>query len=1072
MTNVFTVFLLLIMSFRILPQSLEGIPKNFTANDGLSNSYISGITQDNAGFIWIATNDGLNRFDGKNFTSFFHSQHNPHSISSNKLFGMQKDIIGNIWVGNLNKTAVDVIDPKTLQVKRIPVEPMDKPQEIEFNFLFSASQGNIYLNYWHSSYLIKVDIRTYEIDQIRLPLETSGNKKEKIHFITEVPSTDLLVTTTFGRVFRIDAKNDQVSLIHSFGAVAKPSRSLTSKPTEVFVITALAEAWRFDARKLVFIKIADKDNYIARIRADKLNSFYADSSANLWLIDQFGQFSFVPGNNGKPDFSRLRQRDIINAGLRSFFIDDEKNAWLGSTGYGLFLLSDNYKYFSNFSHDRFYPDADGVRSLRFITRKQNKTYISGYDGLAILDENFSLQNVIFPRVPKRSGLFSSWGGKNIIWLGSETETNSVDWYDINSGKTGILSFPELREGHHTFYDIWEENEFLWFSISRTIVRYNRKTSETLYIPVRSTEQTGPLSGDVTLVRKINGKYVAAVINHGLYEIAHETGRLRPFSFSGYDGPDISKELISSLITDSNGDQWIGTRGYGLFQIDNAGKKIIHYSTQNGLPNNTIYSVLNDKQGNIWGATNFGIFRLNPADKTIRIFNKSDGLVDNEFNTGASFIDSDGTLFFGGISGFSSFKPEQIRTNTIPPRIGLVKLSVNNTDYTSRFFSSANRQIMLPHDSNYINISFASLSYSSRNSIRYAYKIEEIHSEFISLDDNDILQLNGLDNGTYTISITGTNGDGVWALNPLKLTIIIKPPFTESWVFYFLIFTGFVVTAFIWAERREKLLTRQKAELEAAVKERTLELENQNREIAGLNDELQTALTIKNKFLSIVAHDLKSPFTALLGYTEILSDDLESLPKEQVSKMINELGRLSRQTYSLLLNLLHWTQIQTNRISLNPVIIHLKKSVEHSYSIMESSIKNKQIELLNLIPEDIQTRADQNMINTIMQNLVNNAYKFTNPGGKIIISTETKEQKIYVSVEDSGVGMTSEKIKTIFSEEKNRSASGTLGEKGTGLGMLLIRELLDFSGQQIFVASEPGKGTKITFTLDLYEKEMN
>lgn len=1069
MGRLFPFFLIFVFVLRVFPQHLGGIPKFYTPNEGISNGFTRGITQDNLGFIWIATDEGLNRFDGLHFTTFFHNLNNSNALSSNKLAGIRKDAFGKLWIGIFDQPVIDVLDPVTLVFKKITLDFPSKAKSPILNFIYTTGNGFVFLHYRGESSVVKIDAKKHSVEYLEVPLINSP-ALENIEYITETASSDVIIATSQGRVFLLETGKAGFQLIQDFNEQVILSQPVKGNIAPVYAITASMSGWSYNESARVFSPVKGSQPYIAGLNTQKFHSLFADSDGNLWINRGYQEISFVPSVNGQADFSKVTVHKLLPIEIKSFFIDYENNIWLGSVGYGTVIYPDKYKKFTNFSHAKEYPQKEGVRSLRFILKKNDKTYIAGYDGLQILDKNNHFEQLLYPGTPIRSAIFSTWGGKEIIWLGPLSDQTDIFWYDINSGQKGSVGLTKLPLARISYYDIFEENEFLWFSTNKGIIRYDRLNRQMSYYSHQPDNPASLPADQVRLVRKIQGKFVAAVIENGMWEIDAESGTTKPFTLDDYTGESLPKEMIISAITDAKGDHWLGTNGEGLFHLDHQKKSVNRYFTGNGLHNNTVYTVLIDNKDDIWGATNQGIFRFERDKKRFYRYDKSDGLIENEFNAGAAFADNDGTLFFGSINGFSSFKPEDIRINLIPPKMALLNLTVNNIDYTKVFSESVNGRITLPHDSNYISISFTSLTFNGSLHARFAYKIEGIHSEYINLESTRILQLNGLDEGVYHVSITGTNGDGRWAEVPLKLTIVITPSFAESWVFYFIIFIVFVLTAITWADWREKRLTKQKEELENAVRERTRALEVQNSEIAELNNELRTALTVKNKFLSIVAHDLKAPFTALLGYSEILSEDLDTLPKEQVTMMVNELGRLSQQTYGLISNLLNWTQLQTNRITLSPVKTKLKEAVAHCSDILQSGLKKKQITLINEVTDDIIVYADRNMVNTVLLNLINNAYKFTNPGGEIRVISRKTGNKVNVMVADNGIGMDEEKISTLFSEEKNESNSGTLGEKGTGLGLLLIKELLDFAGESITVESEPDKGTKITFTLDIYEKE--
>jgi PAS domain S-box-containing protein len=253
---------------------------------------------------------------------------------------------------------------------------------------------------------------------------------------------------------------------------------------------------------------------------------------------------------------------------------------------------------------------------------------------------------------------------------------------------------------------------------------------------------------------------------------------------------------------------------------------------------------------------------------------------------------------------------------------------------------------------------------------------------------------------------------------------------------------------------------------AAVSEKNLEIEKQKLQ-------LQELVATKDKFFTILAHDLINPFSLLLGYTSLLSEKIESYSIEETKEMINLLNKTTQQTYDLLQNLLQWAKSQTGKIILRPEIIKIKSIIESNIALLKSNIDHKSIHVENNVQDGSFVFADENMINTIVRNLLSNAIKFTSKNGKIIFTTVTdkNEQKGFVTVciSDTGVGMDKETLSNLFKVEKSTTTIGTDKEKGTGLGLIICYEFVEKMGGKIWVESETGKGSKFFFTLPRYSE---
>lgn len=237
----------------------------------------------------------------------------------------------------------------------------------------------------------------------------------------------------------------------------------------------------------------------------------------------------------------------------------------------------------------------------------------------------------------------------------------------------------------------------------------------------------------------------------------------------------------------------------------------------------------------------------------------------------------------------------------------------------------------------------------------------------------------------------------------------------------------------------------------------MKLEESEIELAALNAN-------KDKFFSIIAHDLKSPFTALIGFTEMMIDDFDTFSKEELKEYIQTLLKSSKSTLNLLQNLLNWSRLQTGKMEFTPEKFDLFNIAHQVKELLENNAQTKGIKLINRINKNSYVVADKNMISTVIRNLISNAIKFTNHDGKVTISAQEKEDKLQVTISDTGIGMEEGDIKKLFRIDVHHTTRGTKNETGTGLGLILCSELVEKSGGKIWCSSKINKGTKFSFTL--------
>ncbi len=268
------------------------------------------------------------------------------------------------------------------------------------------------------------------------------------------------------------------------------------------------------------------------------------------------------------------------------------------------------------------------------------------------------------------------------------------------------------------------------------------------------------------------------------------------------------------------------------------------------------------------------------------------------------------------------------------------------------------------------------------------------------------------------------------------------------------------------EEQNKILQNVNIILEQQVKERTAELETQKIELEKRNVQLYELNASKDKFFSIIAHDLRSPFNVLLGYTDIISENIETYNQEELKEDVINLQTAAKRLYNLLENLLAWSRIQRGMIEYVPELINLYEIAQDNIYLFTSRAKQKQITLRTLIQQETMAYADYNMVNTVVRNLTSNALKFTSAGGSITLSAKQDGESVEISVSDTGTGIPETTLSQLFRIDTKYKRSGTAGEEGTGLGLILCKELVERNFGRIWVESKVGEGTTFRFTLPL------
>ena len=348
-----------------------------------------------------------------------------------------------------------------------------------------------------------------------------------------------------------------------------------------------------------------------------------------------------------------------------------------------------------------------------------------------------------------------------------------------------------------------------------------------------------------------------------------------------------------------------------------------------------------------------------------------------------------------------------------------------------------------------------MDFSAPEKNRYAYKMENFDKEWIYPDQYSDVTYTNLNPGKYVFRVRGSNSDGLWNDAGTSIRLTILPPWWATLWFRLTFIILFLFIFFLFFISRERRLNNRRIQLEKLVEAKTIELKELN--------------ASKDKFFSIIAHDLKNPFSTIIGFSELLREHLDKGIDTKPKEYARAIQSAALQTFRLLENLLEWAYTQRGKISFNPEKINLEDLIYEELEVLSETAASKGIELRCIIPENLNMNifADKNMIRTIIRNLISNAIKFTNRKGQVILNASTDDGIVKISVADNGIGMTPDTLSKLFKIDANLSTRGTEDEKGTGLGLCLCRDFVEKHHGKISVESTPGNGSIFRISLPRY-----
>lgn len=1115
-------FLIITDSFIAHSQSNRLQFKHLTTDDGLTSSSVNCILQDEKGFIWIGTYDGLNRYDGINFVGFGNDPADTNSLYDNIVLALKEDHEHNLLIGTTRGLSI-----------------YNKKEDRFINYLISKSsplRG------------IVCTVRCIAVDSL----------------------SNIWLATHIG-LFYFDRQNNKVI---QYNHDPEKPESISSSDIEYVFIDSKNNLWigthnglnLFQSEIKIFRRFLnfDDDKDIKAVNTFKY--IIEDSKENLWFAtygcglyclphDQIESGNFInyrhdPNNN----------KSISTDRIISLFENEKGDLWIGTENHGINFFNRSNKMFRHYKSHEFDPYPFNNKSIHFIFRdKTNVLWLGTFAGGLHISRFNSDAIIHYQHIPHISVSLSNnvvtqfmqdHSGK--IWVG--TDGGGLNLFDIETGRFEHFNSNNTNLTSNAVLSIIEDSrKQIWLGTwEGGLNRFNRNTnsfqSYTTYnsdipgndIMVVKVDHIGNLwmgsfqSGLIHYETKTNkfNQYTTEnsdLSNRMIVDIEEDSeGQLLIATPSGLNifnpynrqfkvyinepgnNKSISADRIYDILIENDTTIWIGTQS-GLNRFNPKTEIFTLYDTEDGLPNNVVNSILFDESLKLWVATNNGLSRFDTKTGTFKNFTKENGLQSNEFSQRSALRLKDGTILFGGIKGFNVIYPGLIKENLKVPTVLITDFLIYNKpvkigapDSPLKKHISETEKLTLSHKHSVFTFKFAVMDFTIPGKNQYAYMMEGFEKEWNYIGTQNAATYTNLDPGDYLFRVKGSNNDGIWNEQGASIKITILPPWWQTRGFKIFAISVIILTALGFYFYRVTSLKKQKIYLEKLVKKRTSEIEEKNiilteqtnelndtnaileerqQQIEEQTEELMTQKedlekanihlkelnSTKDKFFSIIAHDLKNPFHSILGFSELLNNNYNELSEDEKYMYARLIYQSSRNTYSLLENLLQWARSQTNKIEFKPTNFNVSEQVNENISILKEIFNKKKISVIHQDENSYDIFADRDMINTVIRNLLTNAIKFTLAGGEIFVNYQKKNDIVEVTIKDNGVGMSAEEAEKLFRVDTNISKKGTDGESGTGLGLILCKEFILKNGGTIRVESTPGKGSKFSFTVPAASK---
>ncbi|MBN2486194.1 MAG: hypothetical protein JXB34_09490 [Bacteroidales bacterium] len=1111
--------------------------KQVSVNEGLSSGFVNCFLQDNKGFMWIGTRDGLNRFDGNEFKIFRFDPDDEGSISDNSIESLFQDKSGRIWVGTHN--GINIFDNQSNSFTRL----MHNPENIN-SLCHQEVRDVVQINdttYWIASYGGGID---------KLVVHSGLRPTYSFTHYNESSNNNFFIPTNYVNDLFIDSDGTLWAGLQRDGLFMyspEENRFFTPDYINLFKtreIRATVNMITEDSDKhlwigtweMGFFKIDKKNkqltNYNFDINNENLHYNYVarclvhDNFNHIWL-GSFGD-GLVKFNKENGQITKYHNDPLNSTSLGSnivwnLYIDNSNTLWAGTWGAGVNLYELGKTNFVQYTHQQNNTNSLSGNQVNHIANGTNgEIWISTFDaGISV----FNYKTETFAHIKNKPGNYNSLESNTVwctyvdndengevVWIGTQTnfskynvKTNSFNHFkyeEINPDNPKAPGFTNIRYIFEDSYDT------IWLATYGGGVDKFDKKNEIFTHYRNNPDDSNSISGNAifTIFEDSRKNLWFGTANSGLDRFDRAKQQFVNYQFDSHDKNSLSSNNVLCIFEDSKRRLWIGTsNGLNLFRPETGTFR--HITMKDGLPNNNINSIQEDSLNYLWISTNYGITRYMPENGEIINYSKFDGL-DNTFLLNVSTKTPDGYMFFGGSNGLNMFHPGSITESSFTAPVVITDFKLFNKtvqinkEYNGRVLLTKpieeTDKIIISHKHKEIGFDFASLHFPSPEKNLYKYKLEGFNDEWVNTNSSRRFAIfSNLPPGKYTFRVMGTNNDGIWNPREAAVELLVLPPFWKTWAFRLLIIVIVtIILAGIFIYRNRAIIAKNKY-LSKVVEERTYELQIQAEELNEINtlleerqqqieenteelmvqkEELEKSNSLlqevnatKDKFFSIIAHDVKNPFSNILGFAELLKIKYDTLNDEKKKQMIGILYQSAENVYGLLENLLQWSRSQRGVIEYRPVKAPFKNILGNVISVIGENAIQKSIRITTRIESaDMEIYADPQMLDVIVRNLVNNAIKFTGENGEIIITALTAGSNVKISVADNGVGMSEENVKKLFRIDTSFSTSGTNQEKGSGLGLILVNEFVTRHSGKIEVASTPGKGSTFTVFLPVNE----
>ncbi|WP_209404994.1 hybrid sensor histidine kinase/response regulator transcription factor [Pseudozobellia sp. WGM2] len=1016
--------------------------KHYKVEDGLSHNTVQSSMQDEKGFLWFGTKNGLNRYDGYNFRLFQNNPDDPKSLGSNYVESLY-EIKGKIWAGTDNGLFAFNEQLENFDI----VEGTENTQILDMTsdssgLLWFIADGSVvkydYLNHINkvfsaSDFFYATDVlnttngiwacstntlyryrdEDESFDEFKLGVSASPESPFGINELYLLDDRTLLLGTQNHGVLAFDIITNRLKEIEFLTAGNQYVRD--------FALNGDNELWVATESGLHIYNLITKrydnltknhDNPYA-LSDNAVYTLTVDREGGVWAGTYFGGINYRAKQDSpfKKFFPMSSQNSLNGNALREICEDKYGNLWIGTEDGGLNKYNPTTGVFTNYTS----REKDSAGNLAHYN----------IHGLLPIEEQ--------------------------LWIGMFD--SGLDVLDIKTGRLKKHYGREKEDGlrsNFIFSIDPDESGNIFFLTTYGVQTFNTKTEK--------FELYEGLPHDLSyrcFLADNEGVLWAGTSFDGLYSYNPITQDKNAYQYDTSDPKSISNNHINSVFQDSKNNIWVCTEnGLNLYNTEKKG--FTKYGIKDGFPTNVFYSILEDNNGQLWISTSNGLIEYNPISGIKKVYTKADGLQSEQFNYKSAYKASDGTMYFGSVNGMISFNPEDFKKNTFSAPIYITGLQINNENV---FVGQENSpiqestisldEITLKPSQSSFSLEFAALSYTAPENTEYWYKMEGLNENWVHLQKDHKVYFTELAAGNYNFILKSMNSSGVLGMETDGLKIEVLPPFYRSNLAYFLYFLCTILIIFLAFreyhrrirfknERKIKLLNNRK---EKEIYEAKIEF------FTNISHEIRTPLTL-----------IKSPLEKTLQTTQQSSGSHDNLMI--VKRNVNRLLDLVNQ-------LLDFRKTEIERVNLTFVKTNITKLVQTTYERFSEAIRDKEVDFrLALGDADIYASVDPEAFKKILSNLYGNAVKYAD--NTVLVDLGCDEETIRLHIKNDGELIPNHLKEKIF--EPFYRISDSSNQTGTGIGLALARSLSEMHQGSLTIDTSDGNMNSFVLTVPVHQEK--